>query len=412
MQNHSDSSLNSTSWTTANLVSSGLMGLCFMIGVPGNIAVIFFIVRHFKMDNFTVHLMLNLAAADILCLITLPVWIYNQLYSWSIGQSSCKFFAALIYCSAYSSVITVTLLSVYRCLQIRHPQLWSRVSKRRERALLISGWAPALLFSCPSVLAQEIEYRLTAAILEMLLAFFLPFTIILTSYCCLHRKVTQGTFSHRQRLTKLVTRIVVTFFIFYAPHQIINFKRRERALLISGWALALLFSCPGVLTQEIVQVESKMECERILESEAILIVALLESLLGFFLPFTIMLTSYYCLYKTATQGAFRHRHRPTKLVTRIVIVFLIFWAPHQIIKLEEICAAFLGSEPVLSLIGDIAGILTFINSCVNPFLYAFSSKKTTELSNPLANTNSWEITSSIKINKLANILAYKYFCRE
>uniref|UniRef100_A0A673FVB4 G-protein coupled receptors family 1 profile domain-containing protein n=1 Tax=Sinocyclocheilus rhinocerous TaxID=307959 RepID=A0A673FVB4_9TELE len=209
-----------------------------MIGVPGNIAVIFFIVRHFKMDNFTVHLMLNLAAADILCLITLPVWIYNQLYSWSIGQSSCKFFAALVYCSAYSSVITVTMLSVYRCLQIRHPQLWSRMSKRRERALLISGWALALLFSCPSVLAQEIvqskskkscgrilhseEYRLTAAILEMLLAFFLPFTIILTSYCCLHQKVTQGTFSHRQRLTKLVTRIVVTFFIFYAPHQIIN----------------------------------------------------------------------------------------------------------------------------------------------------------------------------------------------
>ncbi|XP_073692691.1 uncharacterized protein [Garra rufa] len=213
MQNHSDSSLNSTSWTTANLVSSSLMGLCFMVGVPGNIAVIFFIVRHFKKDNFFVQLMLNLAAADILCLITLPVWIYNQLYSWSIGQSSCKFFSILIYISAYSSLITVTMLSVYRCLQIRHPQLWSRMSKRKERLLLIGGWALALLFSFPGVLTQEIiqskskkscgrilyseEYRLTVATLEMLLAFFLPFTIILTSYCCLHKKATQGVFSHR-----------------------------------------------------------------------------------------------------------------------------------------------------------------------------------------------------------------------
>ncbi len=238
MQNHSDSSLNSTSWTTANLVSSSLMGLCFMIGVPCNIAVILFIVQHFKKDNFTINLMLNLAAADILCLITLPVWIYNHLYSWSIDQSSCKFFTVLVYCSAYSSVITVTILSVYRCLRIRRPQLWSRMSKRRERALLISGWVLALLFSCPGVLTQEIvqgeskkscgrtlyseEYRLTVAILEMLLAFFLPFTVILTSYCCLHQKVTQGAFSHRQKLTKLVTRIVVTFFIFYAPHQIMN----------------------------------------------------------------------------------------------------------------------------------------------------------------------------------------------
>ncbi len=277
MQNHSASSLNSTSWNTANLVSSGLMGLCFMIGVPGNIAVILFILRHFKKDNFIVHLMLSLAAADILCLITLPVWIYSN--QGSIGQVTCKFFTAIVYCSVYSSVITVTMLSVYRCLRIRRPQLWSRMS-----------------------------------------------------------------------------------------------KRRERVLLISGWVLALLFSCPGVLTQEIVQGESKMECERNLTSEARLVVALLESLLGFFLPFTIMLTSYYCLYKTAMQRAFRHRHRPTKLVTQIVIIFFIFWAPHQIIQLEEIFAAFLGSERVLSSIGDIAGSLTFINSCVNPFLYAFSSK--------------------------------------
>uniref|UniRef100_A0A8C1YQJ7 G-protein coupled receptors family 1 profile domain-containing protein n=1 Tax=Cyprinus carpio TaxID=7962 RepID=A0A8C1YQJ7_CYPCA len=277
MVNHSSSSLNSTSWTTANLVSSGLMGLCFIVGVPGNIGVILFIVRHFKKDNFTVHLMLNLAAADILCLITLPVWIYSDLES--IDKVSCKFFIALVYCSAYSSVITVTMLSLYRCLRIRHQhsQLWMS-------------------------------------------------------------------------------------------------KRRERALLISGWALALLFSCPGVLTQDIIEGESKMECERKLESTASRIVALLESLLGFFLPFTIMLTSYYCLYKTATQGAFRYRHRPTKLVTRIVIVFFIFWAPHEIIKLEEICSLFLGLNPVLSFASDIVGGLTFINSCVNPFLYAFSSK--------------------------------------
>ncbi|RXN17359.1 type-1 angiotensin II receptor-like protein [Labeo rohita] len=153
MQNHSDSSLNSTTLDPINLVTSGLMGLCFMVGVPGNIAVIIFIVRHFKKDNFTVHLMLNLAAADILCLITLPVWIYSQLQS--IDQATCTFFKILVYWSMYSSVITVTMLSVYRCLRIRHPQLWSRISKRRENALLIIGWALALLFSFPGVLTQE-----------------------------------------------------------------------------------------------------------------------------------------------------------------------------------------------------------------------------------------------------------------
>ncbi|XP_052457396.1 leukotriene B4 receptor 1-like [Carassius gibelio] len=279
MLNYGNSSLNSTSWTTADLFTSGLMSLCFLVGIPGNIAVIIFIVRHFKKDNFTAHLMLNLAAADIMCLITLPVWIYSDLES--IDQVSCKFLIALTYCSEYSSVITVTMLSLYRCLRIRHPQsqLWTMMT-----------------------------------------------------------------------------------------------KRREIALLISTWALSLLFSCLGVVTQEIIQRESRMECERNLESDASSIIALLETLLGFFLPFTIMLTSYYFLYKTATQGALRSRHRTTKLVTRIVIVFFIFWAPYEIIKLEKICSVFLGSKSVLSTARHIAGTLTFINSCVNPFLYAFSSK--------------------------------------
>ncbi|XP_067257858.1 leukotriene B4 receptor 1-like [Chanodichthys erythropterus] len=286
MQNHSGSSLNSTSWTTVDLVSSGLMSLCFMIGVPGNVAVILFIVQHFKKENFTVQLMLNLAAADILCLITLPLWIYEVLNS--IDQLTCKLFTALVYCSMYSSVITVTMLSVYRCLRVRHPQLWSRMSRRRERLLL---------------------------------------------FC--------------------------------------------------GWALSLLFSCPAVLTQEIIKSESKMECERNLDSNAKLIVALIESLLGFLLPFTIMLTSYYYLHKLTTQGAFRQSYRPTKLVTRIVIIFFIFWAPHQIIKLEEICAFFFKSQPILSPVGDIAGSLMFINSCVNPFLYAFSSKSLNQHKKPV-----------------------------
>lgn len=275
MQNHSG--LSADSWSTANLVTSGLMGLCFVVGVPGNIAVILFIVFHMKRDNFTVHLMLNLAAADILCLITLPGWIYSQLMDFD--RTACKLFTTLVYWSTYSSLMTVTVLSVYRCLRIRRPQLLSRMT-----------------------------------------------------------------------------------------------KRKEQVLLLTIWILALVFSCPGVLTQEIILYESKMECERNLDTKTKLIFAMLESLFGFFVPLTIMVTSYCCLHKMATQGSFKHSRRLTKLVTRIVIVFFIFWAPHHLIKLEEIFAKFSGSDPFLSPIAEIVGCLTLINSCVNPFIYAFSSK--------------------------------------
>lgn len=276
MQNQTASS----SWSAHNLVS-GLMGLFFVVGVPGNIAVIVLIVRQFKKENFTVHLMLNLAVADILCLITLPGWIYSELNS--IGQVTCKFFTALVYCSMYSSVITISALSVYRCLRIRHPQMWSRMDKR------------------------------------------------------------QG-----------------------------------RALLFTSWVLALVFSCPGVFTQEMIE----GECERNLNSNGRLIVAALESLFGFVLPLIIILTCYYYLHKIMTQRLKKHRQRLTQLVTRIIIMFLICWAPHHIIKLTDIFAKFLGSEPPVSNVSEIAGCLTFLNSCVNPFLYAFSSKNLRQQKQP------------------------------
>ncbi|KAA0723541.1 Apelin receptor [Triplophysa tibetana] len=270
-----------STWSTDNLVRSTLMGLFFIVGVPGNIAVIVLIVWLFKKNNFTVHLMLNLAVADNLCLITLPGWIYIELNS--VGQETCLFFTALVYCSMYSSVMTVSALSLYRCLRIRHPQLWSRMD-----------------------------------------------------------------------------------------------RRKERVLLFSIWVLALVFSCPGVFTQDML----KGECKRDLNSSGRLIVAALESLIGFVLPLIIILTSYYYLHKMMTQRMKKHRQRLTQLVARIIIMFLICWFPHHIIKLTDIFARFLNSEPPLPYISYIVGCLPFLNSCLNPFLYAFSSKNLRQQKQP------------------------------
>ncbi|XP_066510850.1 leukotriene B4 receptor 1-like [Hoplias malabaricus] len=273
----------------ANLVSSVLMGCFCAVGVPGNVAVIVMIVWWFKKDNFTVHLMLNLAAADILGLLTLPVWMYNQIHGWTIGRSLCKFLASLAYCSVYSSLLTVTMMSVHRCLQICFPELWAKLGKSGERFLLFLIWTTGFVFSVPAILSQEVVER-----------------------------------------------------------------------------------------------ESKQECGRIAYSDEYrLPVATLETLLAFFLPFSIMVTSYYYLHRRVTQKALIRSRRLTKLVTRIVVTFIIFWTPYHILNLVEIFAICLrraypdSSGRVLaftSSLGDIAGSFTFINSCINPLLYACASR--------------------------------------
>uniref|UniRef100_W5LS49 G-protein coupled receptors family 1 profile domain-containing protein n=1 Tax=Astyanax mexicanus TaxID=7994 RepID=W5LS49_ASTMX len=307
----------------ANLVSSVLMGFFCAVGVPGNIAVMVIIIRWFKKDNFTVHLMLNLAASDILCLMTLPVWMYNQLFTWSIGRSLCKSLASLAYCSVYSSLLTVTMMSVHRCLQICYPDVWAKLGKKGER--------------------------------------FLLFTI---------------------------------------------------------WTFGLVFSIPAILSQELVQRETKQECGRLVTSDQTrLTVGILESLLAFVLPVSIMVTSYYFLHKRVTQKARIRSRRLTKLVTRIVVTFFIFWTPYHIFNVAEIFAICLkpsfpeSSGKVLaftSSLGDIAGSFTFINSCVNPLLYAFASRSLRK-STETENTNIVQTISFI-LPSIANVrLLYSFY---
>ncbi|MGH0125240.1 UNVERIFIED_CONTAM: hypothetical protein FKN15_051674 [Acipenser sinensis] len=81
---------NSELWHVESLVVSVILSLSFLIGVPGNLLVIWTIHRHIKHRSHTVVLILNLAVCDFVVLITLPVWIYSLADAWVFGETLCK----------------------------------------------------------------------------------------------------------------------------------------------------------------------------------------------------------------------------------------------------------------------------------------------------------------------------------
>lgn len=230
-QNSSDANITLNS--LENQIGSVVMGVCFAVGIPGNILTILFILRHFKKDNFSLHLMLNLAASDILSLMTLPVWIYYLLNDWIFGSSFCKLLFTLATITMDTSVFTVTLMSVQRYLMVLHRDQWARMGRRGETTLLLCIWLLACLLSIPTALTADTvkvglqmkcrresksdEKRLAILLFEFLLGFVIPFSILITSYCRLYVKLKKGVFFKNQRLTRLVSRIVLTFFIFSFP---------------------------------------------------------------------------------------------------------------------------------------------------------------------------------------------------
>lgn len=221
-------------------VACVILGLSFLTGAPGNLLVIWTILRHVKQRSHTVVLILHLAVADLLVLITLPLWIYALVFSWVFGEIFCKAMVYLINGCMYASVFLITLMSVERFLAVRYP--FASAKWKRQKALnkvLLALWAVAFLFSIPviptQVVGQEADeehclYRqytsvtqeLVCLLLETLVGYILPFSILVVCYGCLCSRITQMTFKSKRKSTVLIASVVVMFAICWTPHHIGN----------------------------------------------------------------------------------------------------------------------------------------------------------------------------------------------
>uniref|UniRef100_A0A3P9LNH9 G-protein coupled receptors family 1 profile domain-containing protein n=1 Tax=Oryzias latipes TaxID=8090 RepID=A0A3P9LNH9_ORYLA len=206
-----------------------VLGLGFLVGVPGNIAVI--ILKR----NIQHLLMLNLAVSDLLCLLTLPLWIYSLLYSWIFSLLACKILVYLGSCSLYGSVLTIVLLSFQRYMLVVHQQFLTKM-----RWCLVLLWPVSLILYIPVLVIQkEIPdknrlrcgyvfssrtQKLATLLTETLVGFTSCF-IVAFSYIQLYRKVARAAFFNNPQTSRLVTSIIIVFFALWIPYHTMNVLR-------------------------------------------------------------------------------------------------------------------------------------------------------------------------------------------
>ncbi|XP_036435592.1 leukotriene B4 receptor 1-like [Colossoma macropomum] len=230
----------SSPWHMGRVAPSVVMSFCCLVGIPGNVAVIAVLRRRMntQRESFTLTLILNLAVWDLLSLLLLPFWIFNLQRDWILGSVPCKLLFFLLYWCMNTSVLTVTLLSVQRYMQVLYPQRWARLGLAGHKGLLLTIWALGSCIASPSLSLRrvsggnsarcEVDYRspsVEAAVLlgQSILGFVVPFSILVSLYVCLQRRVGQASqWSSTGRMTKLITSIVVSFFIFWTPLHVFN----------------------------------------------------------------------------------------------------------------------------------------------------------------------------------------------
>lgn len=210
-----------------------ILSLCFLVGFPGNLAVIILKPKWQQLSRLTQGLMMNLAMSDLLCLVTLPLWIYFLLDNWTLGSVTCKILSYFVYCSIYSSLLTVAALSLQRYMQIVYQQKCLQFKKR----LLVLLWLIAMALSISALIVRQPtkvkewilcipkytswEQRAAVLLSECFVGFG-SFAVIAFSYICLNQKLKRAVFFNNARTPKLVTSIIVTFFVLWMPYHVLN----------------------------------------------------------------------------------------------------------------------------------------------------------------------------------------------
>ncbi|XP_071969078.1 C5a anaphylatoxin chemotactic receptor 1-like [Engystomops pustulosus] len=214
-------------------VSIALCSIIFVFGIIGNGLVIWIV--GFRMKTISAVWFLHLAIADLLCCVTLPAYI-TGLYSGDVGSSvsSLVFYlldVILLNLNMSASVLLLTAMSVDRWVSVMWP-IWAKVHRTQKQVRIIAGiiWFLSLVWAgiMYLFLVNYISYRINGCetawilrLIRLIVMFVIPFLIIVTSYVTIFLKLRKSNRPQRsQRPYRIITAVILCFFICWAPYNI------------------------------------------------------------------------------------------------------------------------------------------------------------------------------------------------
>uniref|UniRef100_H3BCP6 G-protein coupled receptors family 1 profile domain-containing protein n=1 Tax=Latimeria chalumnae TaxID=7897 RepID=H3BCP6_LATCH len=234
------------------LIACIILGLSCAVGVPGNLFVVWVILRTIKTQSATTVLILHLAISDLIVLVTLPLWIYSLADAWVFGLPFCKLSVYIVYCSMYASVFLIMAMSVERLIAVVYPFRMQRWQQKKGvfHTILLIIWTFSLLLGIPIILVQEMDnfdgklqctvhnytsdhQEVAYLFLETCMGFLIPFSVLFVCYVYIGKRIRQMTYKTKRKSGMLIASVVVAFFVCWFPHHLFNLISIASVLLLA-----------------------------------------------------------------------------------------------------------------------------------------------------------------------------------
>ncbi|CAJ1074354.1 growth hormone secretagogue receptor a [Xyrichtys novacula] len=134
--------------------------LLFLVGVAGNVMTILVVSKYRDMRTTTNLYLCSMAVSDLLIFLCMPLDLYRmwRYRPWRFGDALCKLFQFVSESCTYSTILSITALSVERYLAICFPlRAKAVVTKRRVRGLILLLWTVSLVSAGPVFVMVGVE---------------------------------------------------------------------------------------------------------------------------------------------------------------------------------------------------------------------------------------------------------------
>ncbi|KAM4663528.1 G-protein coupled receptor 4-like [Discoglossus pictus] len=230
-------SLNLSSYSPLFIVT---YSLSIIVGVPTNLIALYGTYQLFKSRSIQPIYLLNLGAADLLYLCTLPLWIiyFIQNHHWLLGSLACKISGAMYFINMYASIYFLCCIALDRYLGIMYPMRFQALkSLKCHITVSLVGWLVIIICQIPLNMSIDFQHsnlcyqwiaesrsnpRLTCAV--AIFGFVGPLFILCFSYQASIRRIQNASVSSSDAvwIKALLMACLFTFVLCFGPYHCIS----------------------------------------------------------------------------------------------------------------------------------------------------------------------------------------------
>ncbi|XP_039714714.1 S-geranylgeranyl-glutathione receptor P2RY8 [Pteropus medius] len=131
-----------------------------LVSIPGNLFSLWVLCRHIGPKSPSVIFMINLSVTDLALASVLPFQIYYHCngHHWVFGRWLCNAVTVAFYANMYSSILTMTCISVDRFLGVVYPLVSARWRRRRYAVATCAGMWLLLLAALSPLARTDLTY--------------------------------------------------------------------------------------------------------------------------------------------------------------------------------------------------------------------------------------------------------------